>query len=433
MRNTFTKRIAVAAVIASLFPYAWAETFAIRNAKIHVVSGPAIERGTVVIQDGKIQAVGERVRIPSGAKRIDGRGLEVYPGMFNADTSLGLTEIGQVPVTNDNIEMGDYTPQLMAWSAIHIESEHIPVARVEGITHAVTRPGGGTIAGQGAVVHLDGWNQEEMEIDRSGAMYFSLPSLLSARAARFGGGGRFGRSYKDAKKRFDERVKSLRELFARVRHYDQTRSQGRPVDRQLEALVPVAKGEMLAVFSANSHVDIKEAVNFAQSENLNFAILGASDAWMAADFLAENNVRVILGPRQSLPSRNDDPIYIIYETPRILQEKNVPFAIATGGAANARNLPFEVGNSVAHGLSYEAALRSITLTPAEIFGVADQIGSIETGKLANLVVTDGDIFEYQTKIKHVFIRGNEISLDSKHTELYKKYSAPRTATNPRTP
>ena len=415
----------LAALFAAAFSLpAWGQSYAITNAHIHPVSGPDIERGTVLVVDGKIAQLGRRLRVPGGARRIDGRGKHVYPGLFNSDTNIGLTEIGAVAVSNDSSEMGAYSPQLLAWTAIHVESEHIPVARVDGITHVVTRPSGGTIAGQGAAVHLDGWTQEEMEIDRRAALYLNLPSLLSTRSSPFG--GRFGsrnRTYKTAKKEFDEKVVELKELFARVRHYAESRSEDAVPNRRLEALMAAVKGEQPVVIPANSHADIKNAVEFAQGEGLNYLILGASDAWMITDFLKENDVRVILGPRQVLPNRNDDPIDIIYQTPRILQEKGVRFALATGGSANARTLPFEVGNAVAHGLSAHDALRSITLTPAEFFGIDDRLGSIEEGKIANLLVTDGDIFEYQSKIHHVFIQGKDIPLDSKHSKLYEKYIA----------
>ncbi|HSR49345.1 MAG TPA: amidohydrolase family protein [Acidobacteriota bacterium] len=402
-----------------------AQSYVIQDARIVTVSGEVIERGSVVIEDGLISQVGNRVRRPRGATRIDGRGLTVYPGIFNADTSLGLTEIGQVAVTNDFSEMGEYSPQLLAWTAIHVESEHIPVARVDGITHAVTRPSGGTIAGQGAVVHLDGWSQEDMEIERNGAMYIELPEVLSLRSRRFGRGGGGAGGYKKAQEEFEAKTAELKELFARVKHYAQERDQVSVPDRQLEALIPLVEGRQLAVIEASSHADIKNAVTFAEETGLNYVILEADDAWRIPDFLKEHDVRVILGPRQSLPNRQDDSNDIIYETPRILEEAGVRFAIATGGSANARTLPFEVGNAVAYGLSPEEALRSITLTPAEFFGVDDRLGSVEEGKIANLVVTDGDIFEYQTQIKHLFIKGREVSLESKHTRLYDKYRKAR--------
>lgn len=398
------------------------QSFLIRDAHIVPVSGKEIPRGNVVIEDGRITGVGPSARAPQGATRIDGGGLTVYPGLFNSDTNLGLTEVGQVDVTNDYEELGDYTPQLLAWSAVHVESEHIPVARVDGITHVVTRPRGGTISGQGAIIHLDGWNQEEMEVERHASLYLSLPALISS-------GGRRP-PYPEAKERFDKKMMELKELFARVRQYAE-QTEPRERNRQLEALLPAAAGKQLVVLEANSHVDIKEAVRFAQGLQLNFAISGASDAWRIAGFLKENNVRVILGPVQKLPRRFDDPLHIVYETPGILYRHGVEFALSTGGSSDARTLAFQVGNAVAHGLPHDAALRSVTLTPVEIFGVGDQIGSIESGKWANLVVAEGDIFEYQTRIHYVFIKGMPVSLESRHTRLYEKYlNKPKSSLHP---
>ena len=404
------------------------QSYIIRNAQIVPVSGPDISGGSVLIENGKITGVGLSVHAPRRATRIDGRGLTVYPGLFNSDTNLGLTEVERAEVTNDYREMGDYTPQLLAWSAVHVESEHIPVARVDGITHVVTRPSGGTISGQGAIIHLDGWNPEQMEIDRHASLYLSLPGLMSSGSPRsFSLGGR-GSSNLETQERFDKTVAELKELFAQVRQYARHDSGERERNRQLEALIPAATGKQLVVLEANSQVDIREAVRFARGLDLNFAISGASDAWKVATFLKENNVRVILGPVQKLPRRADDPLNIVYATPGILHQIGVQFALSTGGSSDARTLAFEVGNAVAHGLPHDAALRSVTLAPAEIFGVEDQIGSIEPGKWANLVVTDGDIFEYQTRIRHVFIKGTPVSLESKHTRLYQKYlNKPRTS------
>jgi len=417
-------RIALLVVLFLLCGAASAQSrYAIQNARIVTVSGNPIERGTVLIEDGLVSAVGARVSIPRGTEVIDGRNLSVYPGLFNSNTTIGLTEIGSVAVTSDNQEMGEFMPHLLAFSAFHIESEHIPVARVDGITHILSRPSGGILPGQGALMHMDGWSHEELEINRRGALIMSLPVLLGGggRRGRRGGGG----SYTQAKQRFDEKIVEIKELFERARYYGRSRQDGltTKMDRQLEALEPALNGEQVVLLEANSHVDIQEAVKFAQSEKLNYVILGGRDAWKIPDFLRENNVRLILGPTQNLPSSEDDHVSQVYRAPGALHAAGIRFAFATGGNSNARTLPFEVGNAVAHGLPYDVALRSITLTPAEFFGVGDKLGSIETGKIANLVVTDGDILEYQTKIHHIFIKGKPISLDSKHTLLYEKYRA----------
>ena len=419
-----TRKIVSVLVLAlSSIPLVRADgTYALRDAKIVTVSGPIIERGTVVIRDGLIVDVGTKVSIPRGAQVINARGLTVYPGLFDANTRIGLTEISRVTETNDYSEMGEYMPHLLAFTAVHVESEHIPVARVNGITHVLTRPVGGTIPGQGAIISLEGWTPDEMEIRRHGAMLLDFPSVLSVRFSR--------RRYSEIKKEHEEKIRQLKELFAKARHYMQARIRFKPEeisasrffpDKQLEALIPVLKGEQPVLIEANSHVDIKNAVKFAQEEKLNYILLGASDAWKVADFLRENKARVILGPRQSLPGREDDPIDIIYRTPAILHQHGVPFAIATGDSAKVRNLQYEAGNAVAYGLPYQAALRSITLTPAEFLGVAQVVGSIEKGKKANLVVAQGDILEYQTPIRHLFINGKPVSLETKHTRLYHQY------------
>ncbi len=398
-------------------------TYAIRNARIVTVSGPTIENGTVVVSDGKISAVGERVRIPSRSRVINGRGLTVYPGLFNANTQMGLTEVGAVAVTNDYSEMGEFTPHLLAFSAFHVESEHIPVARVDGITHVLTRPSGGTMPGQAAVMHLAGWSPEEMEVDRHAAQILDFPALLPLRGGFFGGGGGSNRPHSEQKKEFDEKIGEIKEILDKARHYARAQQAGAEVeyDKQLAALLPVLRGEQPVLIEASSRVDIKEAVKFAEEQKLNYVILGAREAAKVADFLKEHNARVILGATQALPPSADDPIDIMYRTPAILHEKGVAFALATGGSSDVRTLPFEIGNAVAYGLPYEAALRAITLSPAEFLGVADRLGSIEEGKIANLVVADGDILEYQTQIRHLFINGAEVELESRHTQLYEKY------------
>ena len=270
---------------------------------------------------------------------------------------------------------------------------------------------------------LAGWSPEEMEVARNAAMILNFPSLLPLRRGFFRGSRR--RSHSEQKKEFEDKIRQLQELFSKARHYHQARGKGADMayDRQLDALGAMLRGEQPVLIEANSHVDIQEAVRFGRAEKLDFVILGAREAWKIPGFLAENQVRVILGPVQSLPAAEDDPIDIVYRAPAILHEKGVLFAFSTGGASNVRTLPFEVGNAVAHGLPHDIALRAVTLTPAEFLGIEQQLGSIEIGKRANLVVTDGDILEYQTRIRHVFIDGAPIPLQGKHTLLYEKYLA----------
>ena len=425
------EKCCLALIVLGLVPAVVAQdSYAIRNARIVTVSGPVIEKGTVVIREGRIADVGARVSIPRGARQINADGLTVYPGLFDADTRIGLTEIGRVNESNDFSEMGEYMPHLLAFNAVHVESEHIPVTRANGITHVLTRPQGGIIPGQGSIISLDGWTPQEMEINRHGAMLLDFPSLLQVAAGRFGGSIRNQEPYSEIKKDYESKIRQVKELFAKARHYMESRKELEAPgatdydwfpDQQLEALIPVLQGRQPVMIHADSHVDIRNAVGFAEEQKLNYVVLGASDAWKIVDFLKQHQVRLILGPRQSLPLREDDPIDIIYRTPAILHQHGISFAMATGESAGVHNLPHEAANAVAYGLPYQAALRSITLTPAEFLGVSDALGSIEKGKTASLVVAEGDILEYQTAIRYLFINGRPVSLESRHTRLYEKY------------
>jgi imidazolonepropionase-like amidohydrolase len=402
-------------------------SFVIRDAKVYTL-GPAgtLERASVVIVDGKIVDVGPSVKAPAGAQVIQGKGLEVYPGMVNAWSTIGLTEIPSVDVTNDTTEQGDYKPHIEAFHAIHVESEHIPVARVNGITASVSAPSGGVISGQAILLHLDGWTVDEMAILRSAGTVVNFPSLGGG-GGRGGFGGMVpqarGAAFTEQRREYERRVKELSEWLAKARHYDKA-VQDNPAterDRQLEALIPVVKGERTVFLRAESARDIRNAVDFAKKEKLKFVIVGGRDAVQAADILKKENVGVLLGSVYALPSREDDPYDARYTVPAQLAKAGVKFALTSPSPADTRNLPYEAGMAVAYGLPRDEALKAVTVNPAELLGVADKIGTIEKGKIADLVVTDGDLLELKTQVKNVFIAGRNISLDSKHTRLYQQY------------
>jgi imidazolonepropionase-like amidohydrolase len=401
--------------------------YAIRDAKVYTLgSSGTLSRATVVVIDGKIAAVGAGVKIPAGAQIIDGQGLEVYPGMINAWSNLGLTEITSVPATNDASEMGDYNPHLLAFTAIHPGSEHIPVARVNGITASVSAPSGGIIAGQATLLHLDGWTVEEMALLKSAGLVLDFPSLDPAQRSRAGGGGRGGaqrRSFAEIKRNYEKRVKELSDMFEAARHYDKARgaNPGTERDRKLEALVPVVKGELPVFLQADSERDIKNAVDFARKEKLKAVLQGGREANKAAELLKRENIPVILGSIVALPDREDDPYDVRFTLPRDLARAGIKFALTSSSSSEVRNLPYEAGFAEAYGLSHEDALKAVTLNPAEILGVAAKVGSIETGKTADLVVTGGDLLEIRTQVKHLFIAGKNVSLETKHTRLYEKY------------
>jgi imidazolonepropionase-like amidohydrolase len=407
------------------------QTYAITNAKIVPVTKPDIERGTVVIRNGRIAAVGANVSVPGGATVIDARGLLVYPGMIDSGTNLGLTEIGQVRATSDTAELGEFNPHMRAIIAIHPDSEHIPVARVNGITSVVSRPSGGIFSGQAALINLDGWTWEEMNLKSPIGIAFNFPSL------RGGGGGGFGfgaaqaqeRSFQTARRERDERLDRIRRLLDDARAYakaKEAKAQNPSLpdvetDHALEALIPVIKGDLPLIVSANSEQDIKAAVEFTQAQKVKMILSGGTEARKVAALLKEKGIPVILGPVLRLPQGEDEPYDEPFTAAKALHEAGVKFALQTNDSSNVRNLPYHAAMSAAFGLPKAEALKALTISPAEIWGVADQVGSIEVGKLANLVVWDGDPLEIRSQVRHLFIKGKQVPLTSKHTELYDRY------------
>jgi imidazolonepropionase-like amidohydrolase len=409
------------------------ETVAIRGAMIHPVSGPVLPSGTIVISGGKIQAVGANVAVPQGARVIDGTGLHVWPGMMEAGTTMGLAEIPQgATPTMDVSETGDINPNAHAINGINSHSAHIGVTRVVGITHVVSSPRSGTISGQAALINLAGDTPPTMAVVPNVAMYMTLP-----RAGGFGGGfgrgGGFGQqagSTQDADRARTARLDSLKMLFADAKAYGQAHEAyakdatlPRPkTDLQLAALLPMLRGEMPVMFAADRVTDMRGVITFAEETGLKPIIIGGRDAWMMADELKAKDIPVILTGVMALPSREDDPYDVNWTAPAKLAAAGVRFAITSGDdGAESRNLPYVAGMAAAYGLSPADALKAITLAPAEMFGVADRLGTLEAGKMANLVVTTGDLLEATTLTKHLFIDGREVPLGSKHEQLYEMF------------
>ena len=400
--------------------------FAIRNARIVTVSGPDIENGTVVIRDGKIEAVGANVSVPTGAQTIDGTGLSVYPGMIDAGTNMGLVEVPQgANGTVDTSEVGDLNPNAKAIVAVNPYSAHIAVTRVEGITNTLTAPTGGLISGQAALINLLGTAPKEMAVVPQVALVINYPRI------GFGGGGFGGfqqqpANLSDTLAANERQVEQIRrmlrdaEAYGRAQDaYAKDKSLPRP-DRNvvLEPLVPYVRGAQPVIFRADREAEIRGAIKFAEEMKLKPIILGGNDAWKVASLLKEKNVPVILTGVFSLPLREDDPYDALFENPAKLQAAGVRFCISTGDAgAEVRNLAQYAGMAAAYGLSKADAVKAVTLYPAQIMNVADRLGSIEAGKMANLVVTDGDLLEIRSRIRYLFIDGRPVELTSRHTEL----------------
>lgn len=399
---------------------------AIRGGTVYTLAGPPIANGTVLIRDGRIAAVGAGVPVPPGAAVLDASGLEVYPGLFDAITRLGLTEIGAVDVTNDVNELGLFNPHLVAATAVHPASELIPVARANGITHAVAAPQArsGGIGGQGSLINLAGWTVEDMLVQPSVGFVLAWPTLQTRRFD-FATFQQIERPYREAKKEYDEQVRQLDEWMEAARRYDRAVGAGEsvPRDLKLEALAKAVRRELPLLVQAGPERDIRNAIAWAEKQQVRIVILGGDEAYKLKDELARKQIPVILGPTQSLPNEDDRWYDEKYAQPAALYQAGVRFAISTFNASDSRTLPYEAGNAVPYGLPREEALKAITLYPAQILGVADKLGTIEPGKLANLIVTTGDPLMIQTEVKHLIIAGQEVSLDNKHLELYRKYRA----------
>ena len=408
-------------------------TYAITHAKIVSLASSPIEDGTVVIKDGKIAAVGDSVEVPAGAQVIDGKGLQVYPGLFDPVTQMGLSEIGAVSATVDSTETGAYNPDVVAATAVLPSSEHIPVTRAAGITEVLAVPGSGgfdfsgnrgVIGGQASAFNLAGWTMQDMQIKRSVAMVLNWPQIQT-RTFDFATFSRKEKPYPDARQEYEKQVSELTDWIERARHYAQAIGHGGPSDFErdvkLEALAPVVRGQLPLLVFADRARDIRNAVEFCDKQKLKMILAGGGEAYKVKDLLRSKNIAVVLGPVLSSPDDEDDPYDRLLSQPAELSQAGVKFAIGSFDNSFARRLGQNAANAIAHGLSYAEGLKAVTLYPAQILGLADQLGTLETGKIANVIVTNGDPLELTTEIKYLFIKGQLTSTDNKQKRLYEKY------------
>jgi len=390
------------------------------NATIHPVSSPAIETAAIVFDKGKIVDLGKDISIPPYAVEIDLKGKHIYPGLIESFSQLGLTEIGAVDVTNDYYERGDINPSVRAEVAINPESEHIPVARSNGIALAVAAPRGGLIAGRSALVMTDGWTWKEMVFKAPLGMTVNWPSMRiyddDDEASK--------RQQDSLKKRLETLDKAIEDarayLIATEAHEPDARLP--KTDVRWEAMAPVLRGDLPVWIRANSLLEIESAVSWADKHKLKAVLVGGREAWHYTELLRQKGIPVVVTSILSLPDRRDADFDEPFTLPLRLYQAGVKFCIASGGgASNIRNLPYHAAKAAAYGLPKDEALKSITLYPAQIMGVADRIGSLEKGKDATLIVTDGDPLEITTQVSGLFIQGRRIDLTNKHRQLYEKY------------
>jgi imidazolonepropionase-like amidohydrolase len=402
-----------------------AGTFALTDCRIETVTRGTIERGTVVIEDGRITGVGDAA-VPAGATQVACGGGTVYPGMIDGGTRLGLQEIGSQSETQDYDEVGDVTPQMKALTAINVSSVHIPITRVSGVTTTLSVPQGALMPGTAALVNLHGYTPEQMATGFEGVV---LNFPMSGRRGRFDRREQeaIDKAAKEAIEKLDE-VWEQAVLYARI---DSARIAGTPdgemaYQPEFQALLPVVRGTMPLLVEANSATDIAKAIEWLEGKDVRAILTGVAEGWRVADRIAEAGLPVVTGPVTGLPTRASDRYDRTYQNAALLAQAGVPVALRTDdGMQNYRNLPFHAGFAVAYGeelgFDRQAALEAVTITPARIFGVDDDLGSVEVGKRATLFVADGDPFEPATQVTALFIDGYQVPLVSRQSELYEEY------------
>lgn len=393
-------------------------TFALTNATIETVTKGTINNGTVIISNGKITYVGAATTAPAGAEVIDCKGKWIYPGFIDSGTNLGLSEVGSDQRTIDMNEIGEVIPQMQALTAVNPNSVLIPVTRVNGVTTVLTAPVGSMFPGTAALINLHGYTPDQMYANFKGVVV-NFPST-----GRRGGFDR--RSDEDIKSASEKAMKKLNEVFDRAIQFHKldsaTKGKGLEYYPEMEAMLPVVRGERTILLEVNAAKDILEALTWVKERKLkNVVLTGCREGWRVAGDIAKAGLPVIAGPVLALPSREYDRYDKAYANPGLMKKAGVKVALRTSETENVRNLLFNAGFAAAYGLGREEALKAVTIVPAEIFGVSDKLGSIEVGKTANIVVSDGDPFETKTNIVHVFIDGWQIPMVSRHTQLYDEF------------
>ncbi|MDI9366611.1 MAG: amidohydrolase family protein [Flavobacterium sp.] len=400
----------------------------ITNATVHIGNGQVVEAATVEVNDGKIVQVATTVTPANGAKVVDGKGKHVYPGLILSSTDLGLKEIANgVRASNDYAELGDYNTNIRSITAYNTDSRVINVLRANGILLASVTPQGGVISGSSTVVQLDAWNWEDAAYKMDGAIHVNMPSFIARGGGRRGGGGfrGFGGTTSetvDPNKAALDKVDEIKAFFNEAKAYLAQPTHA-ATNLKLEAVKGLFEKKQKLIVHADQVKQMLVAIDFAKEFGFNIVIEGGSESFLIADLLKANNIAVILNERHELPATEDDDIDQPYKTPAVLQKAGVLFAINdAAGNTRYRNLSYNAGTAATYGLTKEEALQAITLNAAKILGIDATTGSIEAGKDANMIVSDGDILDMKSSnVAYAFIQGRQVSLDNKQKQLYERY------------
>jgi imidazolonepropionase-like amidohydrolase len=418
MRKTFlTLALAAAPVLAGAQAAPGEDaTYLIRGGTVVNPGGQKLANTNILVRNNRIVAVGAGATA-ADAKVIDATGKFIYPGMMDASTGIGLSEIGSVQTTNFRSEMGEFNPHMKALVGLNVESELLGVTRMNGVTSVITSPTGGVISGQATLINTAGWTWEDLAISKNAGLVFNLPGA--------GGGGRGGRGGRGGGGGAPNPtlVADFEEFMNASKAYADARAAGSAkLDLIYEAMRPLFTRQVPAIINANSEAQIRAAIAFGEKWNFRTVIQGGGQAWKVRKLLADKQVPVVLSGLQSAPG-DDVPYDEIYAQPGLLYDAGVKFAFSTGGGSNSRHVMFHAALAVAYGLNPDGALKALTIWPAEIFGADKEIGSIAQGKLANFFITTGDPMDLRTQVTDVFIKGRLVPDDDRHNRLWLKYKA----------
>ena len=394
----------------------------IQGGTIHTISHGILENADILFENGKITSVGQNLDIPAEAEIIDASGQHVFPSLISAGSTLGLQEIGAVRATRDYAEVGAVNPNVRANVSYNPDSELIPITRSNGILLALSVPRSGLISGTSSLMMLDGWTWEDATIKHPVGLHLFWPSMNIPKPKP---------GKQKEKKDKDSRLKSIQkidDLIQESRAYAQLKATGSPSfkhDLRLEGMLPVISGEIPVFIHANEVQQIEAAVYWAERQSVKMVLVGGKDSWRVTQILKDREISVIYTQTHSTPMRRFEQYDQAFITPSQLYAAGVKFCISNSESPfqtpHIRNLPYHAAKAASYGLSWKEALRSITLSPAEILGVEEKVGSLETSKDATLFIADGDILDVRTQVNMAFIFGRRVDLSDRHKTLYSKY------------
>jgi imidazolonepropionase-like amidohydrolase len=401
-------------------------TMYITNATIHTGTGSVIQNGTIKITNGKIEAVGTNISVPTNAQTVNAAGKQVYPGLILPGTNLGLVEFNSVRATTDVREIGNMNASVRSLVAYNTASKITNVLRSNGILLAHILPEGSFLSGQSSVVQLDAWTWQDAAYKTDNGIVLNMPTLMPRPTFGGGGGGfrgfNLGAAPADPVKAGLDQLESLKTYFREAKAYYADANHD-ATNLKYEALQGLFNKTKKLYARANTAKQILVALDFLTEFGIDVVIVGGSESYQVADLLKKHNVPVILSQPHNLPTRDDDDVDMPYKRAALLQKAGVLFAINDDDPqTRGRNLCFNAGTCAAYGLTQEEALQAITLNSAKILGIDNVTGSIEAGKDANILISTGDILDMRTsQLTHAFIQGRQISLENKHTQLNERY------------